>query len=103
MRFAILSTLLAVFVTYAMAVAPLKSVIISYPNDTPQSVVDQAMESIKAAGGEITHIYNIIKGFACMAPATILESVQTMNTEHQVTIEEDQVVRTQEQGMGMGF
>jgi hypothetical protein len=131
MRFAILSTLFAVFVTSTMAVAPLKSVIISYPNETPQEVVEKAMESIKDAvrtspslpldfedrvcwlavtiltvrqGGEITHIYNIIKGFACLAPATILETVQTMDAEHKITIEEDQIVKTQDKGMGgMGF
>lgn len=57
----------------------LQAVVVSYPKDTPQSVIDQAMEAIKKAvgptspcaeasvayiqqGGIITHEYSIIKG-----------------------------------------
>ena len=48
--------------TAALAVAsPQKAVIVSYPNDTPDSVVDQAKDAIKAAGGTITHEYQLIK------------------------------------------
>ena len=36
---------------------PLKTVVVSYPNDTPSSVVDNAIEEIKGAGGIITHEY----------------------------------------------
>ncbi|KAF2711001.1 hypothetical protein K504DRAFT_466028 [Pleomassaria siparia CBS 279.74] len=79
-----------------------KSVIISYPNDTPQSVVDEAMESIEKAGGKITHKYNIIKGFAAEAPEESLQTVSTLSTLYAASIEEDGVVSTQGGG-GMGI
>jgi len=60
MKFTILSIL--AFITVVMAAAqPQKSVIVSYPNDTPDNIVDQAKEAILAAGGVITHEYKLIK------------------------------------------
>jgi hypothetical protein len=60
MKLAILSIL--AFITVAMAVVqPQKAVIVSYPNDTPDSIVDQAKDAILAAGGVITHEYKLIK------------------------------------------
>jgi hypothetical protein len=58
MKLAIFTFLFALLTTTAMAVAPHKSVIISYPNDTPQSVVDEAMAKIEKDGGKITHKYS---------------------------------------------
>lgn len=43
------------------SIIPQKSVIISYDDNTPASVIDQAMDAIKAAGGIITHEYKLIK------------------------------------------
>lgn len=43
------------------AVLPQKAVIISYPDNTPDRIVSQAMDAIKAAGGIITHEYRLIK------------------------------------------
>ena len=37
---------------------PKKSVVVSYPKDTPDHVVEQAMEGIRKAGGYITHEYS---------------------------------------------
>ncbi|KAF2097602.1 hypothetical protein NA57DRAFT_77855 [Rhizodiscina lignyota] len=74
------------------AKAPKKSVLITYPKDTPEHILDQAKEGIKKAGGYITHEYNLIKGFAADAPAKILESVQTWGNDYHVVIEEDQIV-----------
>jgi len=91
-----LTLVLVLLVAMASAVAPMKRVIISYSNDTPQSVVDQAMREIEKAGGKITHKYNIIKGFACDAPATVLEKVEVMDAKHKATVEEDGVVTTQD-------
>jgi hypothetical protein len=49
-------------VTAALAVTqPQKAVIVSYPDETPDSVVEQAKDAIKAAGGFITHEYKLIK------------------------------------------
>jgi hypothetical protein len=38
-----------------------KSVIVSYPAETPDSIVDQAKAAIKASGGVVTHEYQLIK------------------------------------------
>jgi hypothetical protein len=43
------------------ATMPQKAVIVSYPDNTPDTVLDKAKDAIKAAGGMITHEYKIIK------------------------------------------
>ncbi|KAJ4378668.1 hypothetical protein N0V86_005539 [Didymella sp. IMI 355093] len=95
MRFATLSVLTALFAATTMAVAPQRSVIISFPNETPDHIVEEAKEGIRKAKGVITHEYNIIKGFAAQAPASALEFVTTMGEQYKVEIEEDGIVTTQ--------
>lgn len=51
--------LLAVMAT--QTAQPQKSVIVSYPADTPDRVLAQAKEKILQMGGFITHEYHIIK------------------------------------------
>jgi hypothetical protein len=58
MRFATLSVLTALFAATTMAVAPQRSVIISFPNDTPDHIVEEAKEGIRKAKGVITHEYS---------------------------------------------
>lgn len=41
--------LLALLAVLALAVAPQKQVIVSYPKDTPTSVVEEAMDAIRKA------------------------------------------------------
>jgi Mrp family chromosome partitioning ATPase len=60
MKLAIFSILALVAVVLG-ATMPQKAVIVSYPDETPDSVVDQAKSAIKAAGGMITHEYKLIK------------------------------------------
>jgi hypothetical protein len=60
MKIAIFS-LLALVAVVMGATMPQKAVIISYPDNTPDNVVNQAMDAIKAAGGMITHEYKLIK------------------------------------------
>lgn len=73
---------LALFSTLIMATAvlgtqqPQKSVIISYPTDTPDSIVTQAMDAIKSAGGMITHEYKLIKYVHSLLLAPCLTYVQ---------------------------
>lgn len=43
------------------ATVPQKAVIISYPDETPDAILEQAKAGIKAAGGMITHEYKLIK------------------------------------------
>ncbi len=46
------------FVACILAVAPpQKPVVVSYPEDTPASVIEKAIEEIKKDGGSITHEY----------------------------------------------
>ncbi len=60
MKLAIFS-LLMIAVGVLSAIVPQKAVIVTYPENTPNSVVDQAMEAITLAGGMITHEYKLIK------------------------------------------
>jgi Mrp family chromosome partitioning ATPase len=60
MKIAILSVLALATATLGVNV-PQKAVIVSYPDETPDSVVNQAMDAIKDAGGMITHEYRLIK------------------------------------------
>ncbi|KAH6717854.1 hypothetical protein BKA61DRAFT_475274 [Leptodontidium sp. MPI-SDFR-AT-0119] len=92
MRFTIFS-ILALATVALTATMPQKSVIISYEdNNTPDSVIEEAKAAIKAAGGIITHEYQLIKGFACKAPAKALELVQIAGNDWKAVIEEDQMV-----------
>lgn len=45
----------------AFAVDQQKSVIVTFPMDVAEDVVTRAMTEIKAAGGQITHEYKMIK------------------------------------------
>lgn len=58
MRFTTLSVLTALFAATTMAAAPQRSVIISFPNDTPDHIVEEAKEGIRKAKGVITHEYS---------------------------------------------
>lgn len=50
MKIAIFSVLALIAAALAVQM-PQKSVIVTYPQDTPDRVIDQAMDAIKAAGG----------------------------------------------------
>jgi hypothetical protein len=49
MKFQLLLTLLGLLSVIASGIATQKAVIVSYPNDTPDSVVNQAMDAIREA------------------------------------------------------
>ncbi|DAA79473.1 TPA_exp: hypothetical protein A8136_0246 [Trichophyton benhamiae CBS 112371] len=72
--------------------ANMKSVIVSFGSDAPDSVVQKAKEAILAAGGKINHEYSLIKGFSGEMPESMMDQVKTLDAEHPATIEEDQVV-----------
>ncbi|CZR53970.1 related to serine proteinase inhibitor IA-2 [Phialocephala subalpina] len=91
MKFAIF-TILSFMALALSAQLPQKSIIVSYDDNVPDSVLTQAMDAIKAAGGMITHEYKLIKGFAAKAPAKVLENIQTMGNDFHAVIEEDQMV-----------
>lgn len=60
MKFTILTILSFVAIALA-AQLPQKNIIVSYDDNVPDSVINQAMDAIKSAGGIITHEYRLIK------------------------------------------
>ncbi|CAK7246068.1 MAG: hypothetical protein STHCBS139747_007690 [Sporothrix thermara] len=76
----------------AAAVDVRKQVIVTYESNTPDWVLNEAKDAIRAAGGVITHEYNLIKGFAATAGEKVLESVQAMGSKYQALVEDDKVV-----------
>ncbi|KAK0634725.1 hypothetical protein B0T17DRAFT_483331 [Bombardia bombarda] len=82
-------------VSGVIAVDIQKSVIITYPTDTPDSVLDQAKKAIVDGGGVITHEYQLIKGFAAKVGEKVLDTVTAWGQEYNALIEEDQVVTSQ--------
>ncbi|WEW61824.1 hypothetical protein PRK78_007320 [Emydomyces testavorans] len=72
--------------------APRRSVIVTFPDDTPASVVEAAKKAITDAGGSITHSYNLIKGFAAEATTSSLNTVAALGVGYPPMIEDDQIV-----------
>ncbi|KAL3477999.1 hypothetical protein BJX99DRAFT_225280 [Aspergillus californicus] len=69
------------------------SILVTYPKDTPDSVIESAKKSITEAGGTITHEYSlVIKGFAANAPQEAIQQISTESAMYQPTIEQDQPV-----------
>ena len=59
MRFTLFFVAIACLFAFALAAAPQKAIVVTYEDpNTPQSVVDSAMEAIRKAGGVITHEYS---------------------------------------------
>ncbi|PWW76813.1 hypothetical protein C7212DRAFT_320254 [Tuber magnatum] len=69
--------------------------IVTFQPDTPDSVIQEAMASVKANGGQVTHEYKIIKGFSVYAPYEAVNQVSIQASEWKPVIEEDSVVNTQ--------
>lgn len=61
----------------------------------------QEARTNNSALGVITHEYNIIKGFAAQAPASALEMVSTLSDVYKCEIEEDGIVTTQNDKVGI--
>ncbi|KAI9923696.1 hypothetical protein AWENTII_011230 [Aspergillus wentii] len=68
-----------------------KSIIVTYPKDTPQDVYENEKKSFEKAGGHITHEYQLFKGFSADAPADAIRVFSTQ-TKYKPCIEEEQVV-----------
>ncbi|PGG95628.1 hypothetical protein GX51_08196 [Blastomyces parvus] len=93
MKLSIITSLLAFVATVAFAAAgPEKAVLVSYPPDTPSSIIDDAIKAVQDAGGAITHRFELIKGFAATAPAAALDMISTLSEKYRPSIEEDQIV-----------
>jgi hypothetical protein len=71
--------LVCLFAVAVVTISPQKAVIVTYPEDTPDSILDQAKDAIRKAGGMITHDYKLIKYITCAPFHThILTSVQRL-------------------------
>ncbi|CAG7994811.1 unnamed protein product [Penicillium salamii] len=89
MKYSLVTAFLALPLALA---ASLKSVVITFPKGTPDSVISEAKHSLVASGGVITHEYTLINGFAAEAPASALQSLSTQDAKYHPEIEEDKVV-----------
>ncbi|OJJ06383.1 hypothetical protein ASPVEDRAFT_45780 [Aspergillus versicolor CBS 583.65] len=80
----------------ALGLLPLalaNSILVTYPKNTPDSVIDSAKDSVRKAGGTITHEYTlVIKGFSADAPEAAIQQISTESTEYKPNIEQDQPV-----------
>ncbi len=71
MRVTTLTFLFALLLPLALAAAPQKAIVVSFEDpNTPQSVVDDAMQAIKDAGGVITHEYSMYMQERCSVLST---------------------------------
>ncbi|KAH1274367.1 hypothetical protein KXW98_008759 [Aspergillus fumigatus] len=82
------------FIIGFLPLALARSILVTYPQDTPDSVIKDAQKSIVEGGGHITHEYQFIKGFSAEAPDTAIQSLSTQSTKYKPIIEGDQVVST---------
>ncbi|KAG5982973.1 hypothetical protein E4U55_001025 [Claviceps digitariae] len=83
-------------ISSALAVDQKKSAIVYFDDpNTPDSLFDQAKDSIIKAGGKIVHVYTIIRGFSVVAPEKALEMVQSWGNEYSLKVEEDKMVSSQ--------
>ncbi|KAK5155667.1 hypothetical protein LTS14_005928 [Recurvomyces mirabilis] len=80
MKFSLGFLLLAIFAAFCLAAAPQNQIIVSYPKETPSSVIEEAKEAIRKAVAKTS--------------AKVIETVQAMGSEHNVLIEEDQIMHT---------
>ncbi|PHH61569.1 hypothetical protein CDD81_8150 [Ophiocordyceps australis] len=93
---ALLATALAVAPS-AWAAGKMKSAIIMFEDaKTPDSVIQQAKNSVVQAGGKITHEYTLIKGFSVVAPEEALQTMKASNKDYGMRVEEDKMMSTDE-------
>ncbi|KAM0282826.1 hypothetical protein ACHAQH_002830 [Verticillium albo-atrum] len=79
----------------AMAVDQMKNVIVWAQDDSiTDAMIDKAKSAIIDAGGKVTHIYSLIRGFDAVAPAKAVEAVSAFDAG--LKVEEDQIVTTYE-------
>ncbi|OJJ44180.1 hypothetical protein ASPZODRAFT_145292 [Penicilliopsis zonata CBS 506.65] len=76
----------------ALAAQSYKSFLVTYPQNTPDSVINDAKKALINAGGVITHEYHLLKGFAAQATENTIQTISTLSTTYNPFIEEDQIV-----------
>ena len=61
MRFIRVIALVGIIAVGVNGLAPQRQVLVTYPNEAPQSDLDDCKNSIEAAGGQILHEFNLFK------------------------------------------
>ncbi|GAB7327177.1 hypothetical protein MBLNU13_g11086t1 [Cladosporium sp. NU13] len=98
MKFFLVSFLVAILMALAMAAdADQQPIIVSFPEGTPYSEMDELKAAIAKVGGVITHEYNLFMGLACKVPANFISTIKTMGEDHNVAVEYDQTVSINDQ------
>ena len=59
MKFPLFALLLAILAVCALGATDQRSVIVSYPNETPDEILDEAKAAVIKGGGLITHEYSM--------------------------------------------
>ncbi|CAF9935166.1 MAG: hypothetical protein HETSPECPRED_009682 [Heterodermia speciosa] len=95
MRLSVWPAILAASALGVGALSPERQVLITYPNDTPDSTMIEAKNVIEAAGGRVLHEFELLKGFIVKASTQVLDSVHTLSNEFQPYIEDDETVTIQ--------
>ncbi|KIW93029.1 uncharacterized protein Z519_06878 [Cladophialophora bantiana CBS 173.52] len=91
MRLPILFLLAFVAAVFALP-PPQKPVVVSFPANTPSSIIDKAIAEIEKDGGIITHEYSLIKGFAAKVSEVTLDKISALAEAYSPYIEDDYVV-----------
>ncbi|KAJ4289719.1 hypothetical protein N0V90_011049 [Kalmusia sp. IMI 367209] len=101
MRFALISFIVALLAAVTMAVPPnFYDVIISFPKEAPDYLLDEAKQAVRNGKGTITHEYTIIKGFSAKVPGNLFAGIRALSTEFPAIIEGDGLMTTQKTGTG---
>ncbi|KAL8911401.1 MAG: hypothetical protein Q9172_007681 [Xanthocarpia lactea] len=90
------NVLLPLFGLLAFASAQ-RQVLITYPHDTPPSIVESAKKAILATGGKITEEYSLIKSFAATLSSEAIDTINSLSSSHKPIVEDDQIVTIQKQ------
>ncbi|KAL8994540.1 MAG: hypothetical protein Q9169_005523 [Polycauliona sp. 2 TL-2023] len=74
-----------------------RQVLVTYPNDTPASVIEEAKSAVLATGGKITEEFSLIKSFAATVSSEMIDTLHALSTSHKPIVEDDQTMMTQQQ------
>ncbi|KAK6523916.1 hypothetical protein TWF281_001880 [Arthrobotrys megalospora] len=106
MQVKLLSIILCLFITFVSAAAIASGQedkvgwVVSFKDETPDSVVAKTVDALKKAGAEIDHEFSIIKGYAIKATKSVIDEflgldvVTSLKAEWKPIVEEDGVVTT---------
>jgi len=77
-----------------------KSFLLSFGNDAPDSLVDQAIENAEKNGARICHRFNLVKGFSAIGPADLQMKMESFTTQEELkqypmNLEEEKMVNIQ--------